>query len=227
MESRCSQAPGTGMRLRISALVLAAGSGSRLGYRPKCLLEREGISLIRHQLAALRSSGVTTLTVVLGHYADRIAREITNLPIQLLRNPDPEAGQVSSLRLGLASLPTDTEAVIVALADQPLIGSREIIDLICAYKNRPVGTGVVQPTVDALPGNPVMFSSEVAAEILQGGPNMGCRQWQTAHPDKAFAWPTNNIHYRLDVDSEADIEAIARISGLRLGWPALTHNGLP
>ena len=211
--------------LKLSAVVLAAGSGSRLGFRPKCLLERDGVALIRLQLGALRAAGVTALGVVLGHYADRIAQEIKDQPIQLLRNPDPEAGQVSSLRLGLEALPRDTEAVIVALADQPLISTRDIVDLICAYKHRPAGTGVVQPAVDGLPGNPVMFSAEVAAAILEGGSTMGCRQWQAVNPDKVYAWPTTNTHYRLDVDSETDIETIARLSGYQLRWPAGIHNG--
>jgi molybdenum cofactor cytidylyltransferase len=225
MKCQVRQATAVSQNLKISALVLAAGSGSRMGYRPKCLLERDGTSLIRHLLAALMTSGVDSISLVLGHYADSIASEVAELPVHILRNADPQAGQTSSLRLGLAAIPAGTEAVIVTLADQPLIGPHEIIELICAYKNRPRDVQVVQPSVDGLPGNPVILSAEVATDILLGHEHMGCRQWQMAHPSQSYAWPTTNLNYRLDVDSEADIDAVAHLSGHQFKWPAALHNG--
>ena len=38
---------------RLAALVLAAGSASRLGSRPKCLLELDGVPLLRRLVDAL------------------------------------------------------------------------------------------------------------------------------------------------------------------------------
>jgi molybdenum cofactor cytidylyltransferase len=110
--------------------------------------------------------------------------------------------------------------VLVALADQPLINSQDISDLIGAYKKRPEGAQVVQPLVDGLPGNPVMFSREVCEQILAGEARVGCKQWQTAHPDAVYHWPTTNQRYRTDVDSPQDIEALASRTGHRLRWPS-------
>ena len=112
------------------------------------------------------------------------------------------------------------DAVLVALADQPLINSQDINDLIGAYKKRPTGAQVVQPTVDGLPGNPVMFSAEVREQILAGAANVGCRQWQAAHPEQVHAWESSNHRYRADVDTLDDIEALATRTGHRLKWPA-------
>jgi molybdenum cofactor cytidylyltransferase len=109
--------------------------------------------------------------------------------------------------------------VLVALADQPLINSQDINDLIGAYKKRPPGTQVVQPTVNGLPGNPVMFSTEVREQILAGAANVGCRQWQSANPEQVHAWATTNNRYRTDVDTLEDIEALAARTGHRLKWP--------
>ena len=52
-------------RLSLGAVVLAAGQGSRLGHRPKSLIELAGIPLIRRQLIALSGAGVDQLVVVL------------------------------------------------------------------------------------------------------------------------------------------------------------------
>ncbi|MFM1908376.1 MAG: Bifunctional protein GlmU [Pseudomonadota bacterium] len=207
-------------RVAIGAVLLAAGSASRMGHRPKCLLELGGVPLIRRQLIALSGAGVDELVVVLGHYSERIEQVVQDFPVTLVRNPDPEAGQISSLRLGLQALSPKLDAALVALADQPLINSQDINDLIGAYKKRPEGTQVVQPTMDGLPGNPVIFSSEVREQILAGQPHVGCRQWQAAHPDQVHHWTTANKRYRVDVDSPEDVAALAQQTGHQLRWPA-------
>lgn len=206
-------------RLAVGAVLLAAGSGSRMGHKPKSLLELGGVPLIRRQLIALSGAGVDELVVVLGHHADRIEPAVRDFPVTLVRNPDPDAGQVSSLRLGLQALSPRIDAVLVALADQPLIHAQDINDLIGAYKKRPDGTQVVQPDVDGQPGNPVMFSTEVREQILAGDARIGCRQWQAVHPEAVHRWTSGNQRYRTDVDSPEDIEALAARTGHRLRWP--------
>ena len=206
-------------RVVVGAVLLAAGSGSRMGNKPKCLLELGGVSLIRRQLIALSGAGVDELVVVLGHHAERIEPAVRDFPVTLVRNLDPDAGQVSSLRLGLQALTGKIDSVLVALADQPLINSQDINDLIGAYKKRPEGTEVVQPTVDGLPGNPVMFSQSVREQILAGEARVGCKQWQAANPQAVHPWASSNQRYRTDVDSPEDIEALASRTGHRLLWP--------
>lgn len=206
-------------RVVVGAVLLAAGAGSRMGNKPKCLLELGGVPLIRRQIIALSGAGVDELVVVLGHHAERIALAVQEFPVTVVHNPDPDAGQVSSLRIGLQALSPKIDTVLVALADQPLINSQDINDLIGAYKKRPAGTLVVQPEVDGQPGNPVMFSGEVREQILAGEARLGCKQWQAAHPEQVHRWTTPNQRYRTDVDTPEDIEALAARTGHRLLWP--------
>lgn len=208
-----------GSALKIGAVLLAAGSASRMGHRPKCLLELEGVPLIRRQLRALLDAGVDEVVVVLGHYADHIEAVIPDCSAKLIRNPHPDAGQISSLRFGLQSLTAQIDSAIVALADQPLISSQEIFDLIDAYKNRPNGSHFVQPDVAGLPGNPVMFSATVRDDILASGPDVGGRQWQSTHPSQVYRWASPNHRYRTDVDTQEDIDLLFTQTGLRLKWP--------
>jgi len=208
----------------IGAVVLAAGAASRMGHRPKCLLELDGEPLVRRQCRALLDAGLHEVVVVLGHYADRIARALEGLPVARVRNPQPDAGQAASLRLGLRALVS--EGVLVALADQPLITPQDIHDLLAAYRERPTGTQLVQPYTAGRPGNPVVFSAEVRRQMLAHGAAQGGRQWQAAHPEAVHRWPTANPHYATDVDSPADIEALALAGGPRLRWPADLVDGL-
>lgn len=203
----------------VSAVLLAAGAGSRMGRRPKCLLELDGTPLIRRLISALLDAGVHELVVVLGHHAERIAPVIGALPVTVVRNPDPHSSQNTSLHIGLRALSQQPDAVLVALADQPLINTQDIHDLISAYDRRPAHTQVVQPQVNGLPGNPVVFSAAVREQILSGDATAGCRQWQAAHPEAVYRWATTNQRYRTDMDTLDDIEALAACTGHRLCWP--------
>jgi molybdenum cofactor cytidylyltransferase len=190
-----------------------------MGHRPKCLLELDGVPLIQRQISALTAAGIHALVVVVGHYRDSITLALQTLPVTVVHHPNPDDGQTSSLKLGLQALPAHTDAVLIALADQPLIEAQDIRDLIAAYLLRPESVQVVQPHVNGQPGNPVMFTAQVREAILAGNANFGCKQWQAAHPQAVQRWTTPNPHYCTDVDSEQDITALAA-TGHRLLWPA-------
>lgn len=207
-------------RMAVGAVLLAAGSGSRIGHKPKSLLELGGVPLIRRQLIALSGAGVDEVVVVLGHHAELIEPVVQDFPVTLVRNLNPDDGQVSSQRLGLAALTGKLDAVIVALADQPLINSQDITALIGAWKKRPEGAAVVFPRVGGERGNPLIFSAEVLAQILVGDANAGCRQWQAAHPEAVAPFDTDNRRYRIDIDTLDDLERFARDTGHALRWPA-------
>jgi molybdenum cofactor cytidylyltransferase len=207
-------------RMTLGAVLLAAGSGSRMGGRPKALLELGGVPLILRQLIALSGAGIDELVVVLGHHAEQIEPVVQKFPVTLVHNPRPDEGQVSSQRLGLQALSGRLDAVLVALADQPLINEQDITALIGAYKKRAEGTQVVVPRVDGEPGNPVIFSAQVREQILAGDARIGCRQWRAAHPAEVASFDTDNRRFRLDVDTLEDIERFERETGHALRGPA-------
>lgn len=206
-------------RMAVGAVLLAAGSGTRMGTRPKCLLELGGVPLIQRMLIALSGAGVDELVVVLGHHAELIEPLVQGFPVTVVRNLNPDAGQVSSQRVGLAALGARLDAVIVALADQPLVNSQDITALIGAYKKRPEGAQVVFPQVAGERGNPVVFSNEVREQILAGSAQVGCRQWQAANAGAVSPFSSDNRRYRVDIDTPEDIERFQRDTGHTLRWP--------
>lgn len=210
--------------LSIGAVVLAAGSASRIGHRPKCLLQLNNEPLIQRQLRALSNAGITNIVVVLGHYADQIKPIVTQLPVTLVHNLTPDDGQNASLHCGLRALDLgkvspSIDAVIVMLADQPLIDVQDIDDLLRAYRNRPAVTDVLVPTVNNLPGNPVVFNTTVRDAILSRDNTFGCKQWQIENSARVYRWSTANEHYRIDIDTLDDIETFQSRTGVSLQWP--------
>ena len=94
------KANGLYSRMTVGAVVLAAGAGSRLGGRPKALLELGGVPLILRQLVALSGAGVDEVVVVTGHHAEAIEAAVRPFPITLAHNAAPDDGQPSSVRIG-------------------------------------------------------------------------------------------------------------------------------
>jgi molybdenum cofactor cytidylyltransferase len=205
--------------MKVGAVLLAAGSASRIGGRPKALLELGGTPLILRQLASLFDAGIDDVVVVLGHHAGQIEPVVRAFPLTRVHNPSPDDGLVSSQRLGLQGLSGRLDAVLMALADQPLVDARDITALIAAYCKRPAGTSVLVPRVAGQPGNPVIFSAAVREQILAGDATLGCRQWRMAHPGAVAAFDTDNRHYRVDIDTPEDIERFERETGRSLRWP--------
>ena len=112
-------------QMRLAVLLLAAGEGSRLGSRPKALLKKEGKTLIERSLEAVRSFAPVEFILLTGFHAELIEAELRRLteilycPITIVHNENPERGQYSSIRLGLESLKSDYDALLVCLSDQP------------------------------------------------------------------------------------------------------------
>ena len=210
-------------RMTVGAVLLAAGAGERLGRRPKALLELGGVPLILRQLIALSGAGVDEVVVVLGHHADAVEAAVRAFPITLVHNPAPDDGQASSVRAGLRALSPKIDAVIVALADQPLIDAQDIVALIGAYKKRGDAAMVVPRVAldggDPEPGNPVMFDAALREQWLDGSANLACRQWRQANPERVRWFDTDNRRYKLDIDTPEDLERFAASTGHVLRWP--------
>lgn len=206
-------------RLVVGAVLLAAGSGSRLGHRPKSLLELGGVPLIRRQLIALSGAGVDEVVVVLGHHADAIEAVVRDFPVTLARNPSPDDGQASSVRVGLQALTGKLDAVVIALADQPLVNAQDFTALISAFKKRGDAAMVV-PRVAGEPGNPVMFEAALREEWLAGDVDAACRRWREAHPERVHWFDTDNTRFRVDIDTPDDLERFTQRTGHVLSWPA-------
>jgi len=217
------KANGLYSRTTIGAVLLAAGAGARLGGRPKALLELGGVPLVLRQLIALSGAGVDEVAVVLGHHAEAVEAAVSAFPITLVRNPSPDDGQVSSIRLGLRALSPNLDAIIVAPADMPLIDSQDIVTLIGAYKKRG-DAAMVAPRVrsesgEAEPGNPVIFDAALRASWLAGEADLACRKWRSAHPERVCWFDTDNRRYRIDIDTPDDLQRFAAETGHALRWP--------
>jgi CTP:molybdopterin cytidylyltransferase MocA len=150
----------------IPAILLAAGLSSRMG-RFKPLMSLGTRTLIEHVLASMRGSGVISqFIVVLGHRGAELRAALTGLPdIRFVENPRFAEGEMlSSVQAGVAALPPEAAAFVLAFADQPAVASATIAALVQQFRRSPVP--LVLPTYQGKRGHPLLISAALSAEIL-------------------------------------------------------------
>ncbi|MCA0325562.1 MAG: nucleotidyltransferase family protein [Proteobacteria bacterium] len=211
----------------IAAVLLAAGAGSRFGHRPKSLLQRDGQPLLARQIALLAQAGLERIVVVLGHHAEQLAPVVqaahrtlpTGVKLESVRNPNPDVGPGSSLRTGLAALGPELQSVMVLLADQPLLQAADIVAVQQAWRARGEGVDLVMPTHEGQPGHPLVFGRALRQWLTEHPDTTGVRDWRRTHPERVQALPVDHPRTTCDIDTEADLQALAAEHGVQLHWP--------
>ena len=202
------------------AVVLAAGAGSRMGHRPKGALRVNGTPLIQRTLSALRDAGIEDVVVVLGEHRDALWPLLQGLAVPSIFNPQAmSAGLTSSQRLGLQQMRPEHPWVLMALADQPLLGAQDVRALIDAFGQRPGGIEALYPEVQGQPGNPVLLGRTAVDEILRQAPDFGCKDWRQTQRTRVMAWPTDQACYVTDLDTPQDLDQLRASTGWDCQWP--------
>jgi molybdenum cofactor cytidylyltransferase len=115
----------------IPILLLAAGSSSRMG-QSKQLLAIQGKTLIRRMAEICLSAETGKVIVVLGANENEHRKEIQDLPVIILLNPDWDKGMGTSIKAGVKYITSQLHAsagVIISVCDQPHLTARHLIQL--------------------------------------------------------------------------------------------------
>ncbi len=103
----------------ISAVVLAAGSSSRMGT-PKALVRLHDKPILAHVVAAVQGSRVGQVVVVLGHEADRVVSEVPLDGATVVVNRDFTIGMSTSIRAGLRAADPNADGARLAEVAHPV-----------------------------------------------------------------------------------------------------------
>ncbi len=119
----------------IPAIILAAGSGRRMGG-PKALLIVGGESLLRRAVRTALGAGCSPVVAVVGTWDPNLG----DLNVEIQVNSQAAEGMASSIRTGIAALPAEAEAALLLAVDQPLVDEpllRQLIALAWLDPKRP------------------------------------------------------------------------------------------
>ena len=185
------------VRRRVTAVVLAAGQSSRMGTN-KLLLPWGEATVLERTLGNIAVSAVTDVVIVVGHerhltepIAARYGKTITNL--------NYAKGMLSSVQAAVDLMPASTEATLIVLGDQPMVGRAIIDELLTAYAAGP--HGLVAPIYRGRRGNPVLIDRCYFAELLALPPDEAPRALLRQHRDDLCL---------LEVESDAILQDLDR-----------------
>ena len=190
----------------VGLIILAAGKASRMG-KPKQLLTYQGSSLISHAVKIALNSICKSVVVVLGAYAEQIKPEINKLPVQIIENPDWETGMSSSIRAGISAINQNNhnlDAVIIALADQPLISEAVFNQLIEKYQD--TNNKIIAAAYDDIVGVPALFNQTLFSELMDIEGDRGAKSLMGKYQDEVLTIPIPEA--AIDIDTQDDYEKL-------------------
>jgi len=201
--------PATPTTLATAAIILAAGSSSRMGAgRHKLLLPLAGRPVLAYVLEATLASQARPIIIVLGHQADQVRLHLASYAdITVVENAQYLQGMSTSLHAGLRALMAGEQApsppvvgsALVMLGDQPLMTTSIIDTLITTW--RATGKGIIAPLYDGKRGNPVLFDASLFTELLQTTGDEGGRSVIERHRQEVAMLEMSNIMACYDVDT--------------------------
>ena len=185
---------------RIHALVLAAGRGSAFGGN-KLLAHIRGEPLLTIALRRAQAACPGRVTLVTGFDAELIRSAAGALADSVVHNPDWDSGMGGSLAAGARALRQHADALLVTLADQPLVEATHLDALIARWSGEPAA--IVASRYDARPGVPALFGSAHfdALCALEGDTGARALLRSSEHDVVAVDCPAA----ALDVDSRDDL----------------------
>jgi molybdenum cofactor cytidylyltransferase len=160
-----------------------------------------GQSVIARSASQLKEAFPNSFAVV-SENAMQIQQSLTALALPFCICENAQDGMANSLVTALRQLPSDTDAVVIALADMPFV-QRDTLSQIRA--SLMAGAEIVVPTYQGQRGNPVGFAIKYLPQLLSLQGDRGARPLLLAYPVTEIAVSDPGI--LRDIDVPADLIA--------------------
>lgn len=202
----------------IAGLLLASGASRRFGSN-KLLAHLAGRPVVRWSAEAL-AGAVDSLLVVVPRDSTALRAALGGLSGRFVENPVAHEGMASSIRVGVAALPREVEAVVITLGDQPTIEPQVVRRVVSAWRAARMGTRAVTTAYADGRGHPTLFAAELFPSLLALDGDRGARDLLASLGDAVVS--VNVAGARpADVDTPASLEALAH-TFLRAALPPVS-----
>jgi molybdenum cofactor cytidylyltransferase len=155
----------------IAGILLASGASRRFGS-DKLLASLGDRPVIRWSAEAL-APAVDALFVVVSPESAALRDALAGLPVRWVVNEESHTGMASSIRAGIAALPPEAEAAIVALGDQPLLNVAVADRVVACWRSTTARAAA--PLYEDGRGHPVLFDASLFPALLALEGDSGAR----------------------------------------------------
>ena len=196
------------MKRNIAAVVLAAGSSSRMGA-PKQLLRVGSNTLLRRSVEQATASAARATYVVIGASAAHMRDELRQLPLEVVENTrfaDGLGTSISAAVHAIESAPSPFDAVVLLTCDQPYVSAASI-DALIAEHARSAAPLVASAYAGTL-GVPALFARDYFAALRELPPNKGAKEILIRNRDAVVTVQFEPA--AVDLDTPTDYERFTR-----------------
>jgi molybdenum cofactor cytidylyltransferase len=147
----------------VHAVILAAGDSSRMG-RAKALLPFRQSNFVGEALSVFSEVKIDTISVVAGKHYNSLRGFLAKKEVNLLHNPDPARGQLSSLQIALKQpFAASSDVIVMWLIDHPGVQPETLKTLLKAFSSN---CDFLKPRFKGRGGHPLLINARMIARIL-------------------------------------------------------------
>lgn len=194
---------------KIAAIVLAAGTSSRMGTENKLLMPWLNHTIIDEVIGSVQAAMPDEIVIVSSELTHDFLSSYQDAGFLLVENKAYRSGMTSSIQTGVNAA-SDVDGYMICLGDQPMIQREQYQEIMAAFRvefdsNRDI---IIVPYKGDQKGNPVIFSSNYKSEILNHVEPDGCRSIIQKHPDAVRKVIISGKEILEDIDTKEAYERL-------------------
>ena len=190
----------------ITGIILAAGASERMESPKPLLAFPDGTTLLTSQVLLLRSTGCNEVAVVLGANADEIRSSHTETEVTWLTNERWEAGQFSSILVGISRvLQTEATGAIILPVDTVGVNHSTVQEIVDTALRNPHLEAIV-PEYGEEGGHPVYISRKFGEMLARIDPRDEDARLDTqlSGARHVMRLPVNDPHITCNINTPKD-----------------------
>ncbi len=190
--------------VRVDCIILAAGLSRRFGF-PKFQAVINGKPMISHVAGYALKTSLSSVTIV---SRDSSVKPLVQGNVNVVINRRPELGISESIRVGLDSIPRESDGVMILPGDEPLIGESVMQSLVDAFTASPLRAVSCSVGHDLV--SPAIFPSAMYMELRKLEGDRGGRSVLLHNMDSVTAIQVEEWRIS-DIDTQEDVARVERI----------------
>lgn len=202
-------------KLKITAVIVAAGTSTRMGDF-KQLMKIGDLSMAERVVLNFKGAGIDDIVMVTGYRRKELEKSLKSYGITFLYNKDYEnTDMFSSVKIGFSYVHNNTDKILFTPVDIPYFESETIKRLL--EVNKPL----VCPSYKDKIGHPLCIDNSIISDILSFEGDGGLRAAFKALEISPFVIPTDDEGAIVDADKKGDFEKLKTIHTQRLARPII------
>ena len=157
----------------VCACVLAAGTSTRFG-ETKLVRNLHGKPLVQHALLASQGACEGRVTLVVGHDEAAVIAASSGHSDKVIVNCDHQQGIGTSISAGVRECRDGADAILIVLADQPLVTTAHLNQLIDHWSG--AADEIIASSFEGVVGPPILFPKKAFDALCELNGDTGAKK---------------------------------------------------